>query len=206
MHYQRQNTIDILLWELPRNVFPNIHVRGQIAAENDCLYRYEKQSKYLVYIDIDEFIIPRHQLTWNEMMNQLPQGYGEYNFRHTVFRTNWPKTNINYSKKNVALKYNVQSFLKMSRDKNAYPNKERSKCIINPELVEIMGIHFVLKFKNTSFTRYQVDNNTALLHHYRYWSGKIENTPYDVDKEILKYEDVFFRNVDRVWKDLNDTV
>lgn len=203
-YYQKQNTLDILQWNLPKEVFPNIHVRGQISAENDCLYRYEKESKYLVYIDIDEFIIPRQHLTWNEMMNDLPKDFGEYNFRHTLFRTNWPTTNINYTKKNVALNYNVQSFLRLSRDKEAYPHRKRSKCIINPKFVDIMGIHYASKFKNTSTKRFHVNNSTALLHHYRYWTGKIETTPHVVDTEILKYEERFFKNVERVRKDLSD--
>lgn len=36
----------------------DIHYQGQIPANNDCVYRYMYQSKYLLLHDPDEVILP----------------------------------------------------------------------------------------------------------------------------------------------------
>lgn len=37
----------------------DLHYFGQIAALNDCLYRYMYQSRYVALQDIDELILPQ---------------------------------------------------------------------------------------------------------------------------------------------------
>lgn len=45
-----------------------IRTEGLFAALNDCLYRTMYRYKYLALVDLDEFIIPRHTDTLNELI------------------------------------------------------------------------------------------------------------------------------------------
>jgi hypothetical protein len=65
-----------------------IHYFAQLAALNDCLYRNMYVSKYVVFQDLDEFIIPRKQLTWTDMLQNLPKGHAAYMFRCYIMDTN----------------------------------------------------------------------------------------------------------------------
>ena len=49
-----------------------MHYYGQLAAANDCLYRYMYTSQYIAFIDLDELIVPRGNLTtWGQLFDQL---------------------------------------------------------------------------------------------------------------------------------------
>ena len=53
----------VLPWQLKMESQREIRTEGQFAAFNDCLYRSMATTSYLALLDIDEFIIPRHNDT-----------------------------------------------------------------------------------------------------------------------------------------------
>lgn len=48
-----------------------IRTEGLFAALNDCLYRTMYRYKYLALVDLDEFIVPRHNDTLIELLRYL---------------------------------------------------------------------------------------------------------------------------------------
>ncbi|GFR96156.1 beta-1,4-galactosyltransferase galt-1 [Elysia marginata] len=46
----------------------DIHYYGQMAAVDHCLHRYRKVSRYIVFSDLDEVVIPVRHATWSELI------------------------------------------------------------------------------------------------------------------------------------------
>lgn len=61
-------TVDMLPWDLKMRSQKDIRTEGLFAALNDCLYRNMYRYQYVALIDLDEFIIPRHNDTLLEMI------------------------------------------------------------------------------------------------------------------------------------------
>jgi hypothetical protein len=59
----------------------DVHYFGQLASHNDCLNRHRGASRYLVYEDLDEFIVPKTFHNWTELMDNVEKGSGCYMFR-----------------------------------------------------------------------------------------------------------------------------
>ena len=49
----------------------NARYNGQSAAIQDCLYRQMASSRYVVFSDLDEFVVPRHLANWTELARSL---------------------------------------------------------------------------------------------------------------------------------------
>ena len=67
LHYTKP-TIEILPWNLRMRSQKEIRTEGLFAALNDCLYRNMYRFKYLALVDLDEFIVPRHNDTLKELL------------------------------------------------------------------------------------------------------------------------------------------
>ena len=59
-------------WNL-RNIAPDIeiHDEGHMASVNDCVYRNMNIVRYLMPIDLDEFIVPHMNETLQDMLRFL---------------------------------------------------------------------------------------------------------------------------------------
>ncbi|XP_028400972.1 uncharacterized protein LOC114524057 isoform X2 [Dendronephthya gigantea] len=71
---------------LPKDI---THYFGQTLSINECAYRNLYRVKYLVYTDLDEFIVPKISLGWKDMMKTIESVRdGTYLFRHAYFFEN----------------------------------------------------------------------------------------------------------------------
>ena len=207
--YIKEGFTETVQWHLPVNVdtWPkkstvDIHYFGQLAAINDCLYRNLYKSKYLVFMDIDEFIVPRTYKNWTMIFASLKDKYnvGAYVFRCSFFRKEWNNTAANYSGKDLALKFHAVSLLKMNREAKIYPMFIRSKIIIQPLRVETMGIHNIWAFR-PGYQPLEIGQTQALLHHYRNWfNPSISNRVYD--DSMLKFKDSILKRLVNRWNKL----
>jgi len=67
--YESEGLVSVIPWRIPLlvdtwppgepPVKPEIHYFGQVAALNDCLYRNMFTSRYIVFTDLDELLVPR---------------------------------------------------------------------------------------------------------------------------------------------------
>ena len=72
-YYKNQDkSVSIMSWNL-RSVGPNIeiHDEGHMASVNDCVYRNMNVFRYLMPVDLDEFIIPHMNETLQDMIRFL---------------------------------------------------------------------------------------------------------------------------------------
>lgn len=56
-------TLELLPWDLRMRSQKEIRTEGLFAALNDCLYRNMYRYSHVALIDLDEFIVPRHNDT-----------------------------------------------------------------------------------------------------------------------------------------------
>jgi hypothetical protein len=91
----RDISIKVLPWGDPsENIISDVTIKqqNQLAALNDCIYRHRGRSDYILYVDLDEFIIPHRkgEGSYEALMKGLHVLEGErhvglYEFRSAFF-------------------------------------------------------------------------------------------------------------------------
>uniref|UniRef100_A0A0B6Z6L7 Glycosyltransferase family 92 protein n=1 Tax=Arion vulgaris TaxID=1028688 RepID=A0A0B6Z6L7_9EUPU len=205
--YSQTDEVLVLPWHLPMNtdtwpptVEPEIHYFAQVAALNDCLYRHRYRSKYLVYQDLDEFIIPRKHDTWTELLQERESKTGiksAYQFKCVFFRKEWPRPLKEFE--TVAKQYRSVVLTNTMREKSYLMYNSRSKYIVNPRLTSEVGVHQVWK---SSHETDAVSEEDASLHHYRNWERPSEQIPTMVDEIVNKYGSRLVNKLQEVWSKL----
>lgn len=66
--YTIQGRVSVLPWQLDIASQTEIRTEGLFAALNDCLYRTMYRFSHIALIDLDEFIVPRHNDTLQEFI------------------------------------------------------------------------------------------------------------------------------------------
>ncbi|GFO14384.1 upf0392 protein f13g3.3 [Plakobranchus ocellatus] len=143
----------------------DIHYFGQLAAINHCLHRYRWLSRYIVFTDLDEFIIPRQHDSWSQLIGYRQKrspNIAAFLFRSTVFAKNLPTPAKGFELK--AFEYGSAVFWYTQRDKYIFPALQRSKLIVDPRRVEEIGIHNVWIGSGTTD---DVPPTQGMVYHYR---------------------------------------
>ena len=174
--YKRIGILTVQPWHLVMN-YTETHCHLQLTMMHNCLYRFKTNAHYVVFIDLDELIVPRSpgDRTWSDMMRRLkcadPDVYGA---RQLLFNRELSRID------------NSNLMTQEVRMRNAKPTRygKHSKYIADMRLVRALAIHFPLKrfTKNTCVLPLRI----GALHHYR--SGR--SSPHTVfDDTMLKYRD-----------------
>ncbi|KAL3860062.1 hypothetical protein ACJMK2_010235 [Sinanodonta woodiana] len=215
--YSDRGLVEVIQWPLPMHVdtwppsdkIPEVTYFGQIAALNDCLYRSRPYTKFLINLDVDEFIIPRgsRSYKWVDMFKRLPAASG-YIIRHTFFRKDWPdyraadnKSLVSDSYVNDIDKYNLVTLKKLQREPDILSNGYRSKYIVKPNDVVTVRVHDVWQYKKEQ-SSHVVDPSVGLLHHYRNWFKPHEGTRV-LDTRMLQYQDKLVHQIRAIWSQLD---
>lgn len=66
--YIDRGLITLLPWRLDMASQKEIRTEGQFAALNDCLYRSMYRFSHVMFVDVDEFVIPRYNDTLQQLM------------------------------------------------------------------------------------------------------------------------------------------
>ena len=176
-HYIRHNVVSIVPWHMPKTVLRHVHQFGQLALVADCLYRNMFVSKYIVFIDVDETIVPSRYTTWKEMLEAAEKSTSEkfhtggYSFRCKFFQCCKRVSNATLKVSSQQLqiqakKYNIKTVTVRTAVKKAFKHGIRSKVIVKPQAIDYMNIHQVGKFIS-NFSNILVNQSIGLLNHYR---------------------------------------
>ncbi|XP_028275133.1 uncharacterized protein LOC114444612 [Parambassis ranga] len=179
-YYTHKGLVEVIPWSLSRylNVSRSwlpahgpgdLHYFGQIAALNDCLYRYMYQSRYVALQDMDELILPQSVSSWSELLPQLEQKYGVdrcYMFENNVFPNtikppNSPTLPLLASWLNVS---GVDILAHLYQEPYEEIHKSNFKIIVNPRAVFTTTVHGVLHSQHGCSW---VDRNMARMYHTR---------------------------------------
>lgn len=162
--------VDLRSWS---HMFPEkiLWYKGQSASIWDCLFNNMYSSHYIVFNDIDEYIVPRISDNWKTMMRVLnrkdDQNIAGYRFRSVVFDNSRAMIPPSFSDETK----NYQTLGTIIRNKQG--DIGRSKMIIDPRKVLELGIHHLSKALEDRYFTMNVKMDIGLIHHYR----KFENPP-----------------------------
>ena len=199
-YYNQLGLAHILPWSVPSSKpgngkFP-IHYYAQVVALNDCIYRSMIDSKYVVISDADEIIVPQIDRTWDDLIQRVTTVSFPcaWRFQNTFFRSDWeddPRASP------LAKNHQIMPVLKTNRETILFPHGTRSKLILRPHLISIVGIHSVVReLDEKKFQRIDVKPRYGLLHHYRNGRMNLKKTKGPVKNQVmLKYTDVITKHV-----------
>lgn len=173
----------LLRWEIP--VFTGISFHddetvwyhGQLLAANDCLYRSMGSADYLLFNDLDEFLVPQQKQTWTELVSNLdksPECHIPTSGIRKDSRRIFPNKTLSNSNKDEnppslyksrcagfsfksaffesdlsvdGIPRSIYAFESDLRTKDF--SSIRSKCLVKPRLIFEMGIHHVSRVWET---------------------------------------------------------
>jgi len=193
-YYQSRGLLKLLPWKLPFSVefdpvngsefdtFRKLWNYGQEVLIPDCLYRNMYKSRFVVFEDLDELIVPRQRdpITWSEMIRTSEckhKSTAAYVARNVFFN---PESEIETP---AAAAADYRSILDMNqRQDYVYQVNSRSKYIAFPDRVIIPYIHKIL-YTMDEHEVCSLAPETALLHHYRIPNNrKTEIADHTLDK------------------------
>lgn len=162
--------IDIIQWPSVFKRTTPVHYFGEILAIHDCLYRNMNRVKYLIFIDLDEVIVPVKDRSLSSMMERVPSvntsGYAFDNVlmaTHSTVSKNIISTMQQHS---LCNKIEVPKYLQISeRYMCEYKHPRRSKVIVHPDRVSHLDIHSICH--HSPYNKYNVPHDTGVLYHYR---------------------------------------
>ena len=177
--YVDDGIVEVQPWQVPvvvEETVPagqtntEIHYYGQVGALNDCLYRNMYRSRFIVYTDLDEMIVPREHRNWLDMLGSLsedPENVASYIFKNTFFRSDWNVDRLG-GNNSLAVSLQLKTLLVTEREQAIWPWFQRSKIIVNPRKVGWVGVHMIMtSIPGSHLESLNVRSNDALLHHYR---------------------------------------
>ncbi|GFR88558.1 UPF0392 protein F13G3.3-like isoform X2, partial [Elysia marginata] len=157
----------VLPWNLPTENGKTINIPyyAQQLAIDDCMYRYKRLSKYMVFNDLDEFLVPLKHENWSalvaERRRMKPNSIG-WLFRSSVLNEDRPSPAPGFE--DDYMRYGSGILGLISRDQFVYPPNDRAKLIVDPTTIEEMGVHLIWKGGGVT------DNlpvDVGMLFHYR---------------------------------------
>nr|XP_053639210.1 uncharacterized protein LOC128693520 [Cherax quadricarinatus] len=192
--YVEQGLVNILPWKLDIKSQKEIRTEGLFAALNDCLYRYMYQYKYILMVDLDEYIVPHANTSLPQLLRYLHtkadgRKIGAISFQNSFFYLQWPDDPSSASLPPLV------TLRKTRRRQRFHPHKQRSKYIaVTPYVVEA-GNHFVWEFLPGKGTL-NVPNEVAFLHHYRvceFGGDDCVRNPRITDTAMYRYKDTLVK-------------
>lgn len=195
--HDRNYTIELIPWDLPDEI-NDMWSLGQIASINDCILHHMASSAFVLIVDLDEFVTPRHVETLNQLISahDVPgKDFSVFVFRSTVFCGEYEPDTL----PNVIPNFVTQSLVR--RETRIYPFLVRSKYIVRPRSVVAAGIHHVWELVEGAEERF-VPASQVLVHHYR--TGLCRNNSIsEIDPMARKYLNQLMRsNAIATWNDL----
>lgn len=187
MKYEAEGIVTVLPWQLDIVSQKEIRTEGLFAALNDCLYRTMYRFKYVLMIDLDEYIVPHKNTSLKVLMAHLSRNSkSAERTGDSFFYLQWPDDEASKS-----LPYKLLTLQKTTRKAKFHAHKQRSKCIVLPEKVVEMGNHFVWEFA-TGKAMTNVAPEAAFLHHYRvceFGGNDCINTTHVTDRRMYAWRD-----------------
>ena len=195
--------IEWLPWQLPESIDNPKTMKnfGHAGLVNDCLYRSMYRSKRVVYMDTDEFIVPRHNdvTTWDGLLAKTGCESASFiSVKNVFFKKEWPDDDVAKENHRI-IQLDLVTQLKTKREEKIWGHGVRSKYMIIPEHVDYVGIHRIWKLIPQGNTKScKLDAEMALVHHYRWWKGP---TPNWVEDNLMHRHRVpLVRRVEHVHK------
>jgi hypothetical protein len=219
--YADRGLVEVVPWRVPVAVDlwppdpkeePEIHYFAQLASLNDCLYRSMFRSRFTVFSDLDEIVVPHNVNTWMAMLSNVTADWlraftingkkmfpGAYLIQNVFFYSDWPDSD-KLSGDSRVHDLGLVTLLKTRREEKVHAWYVRSKYIVWSRMTSMVSVHSVIDFVDDSRVMHvMVPEKQALLHHYRH---SFDNRSLDmansiVDERMHNYiTEIVFRTAD----------
>ncbi|XP_046369132.2 uncharacterized protein LOC124143979 [Haliotis rufescens] len=171
--------LELIPARVPDPVVHGIHYYAQVVVMHDCLYRNRYTSKYILFQDMDEVMVPNKDSNWlaliERLKNKHPMG-GSFALRNAFF------TKSKQNGLSTSMKANDVKLLSYFNRHKIYDYYDRSKYFLIPRTVDILQIHGVRHVPD--FHHVVVDVADGLLHHYR---SDIQEQTFTVDRSLERF-------------------
>ena len=167
------DVFDIIEWNPLFTVDTHVlHYNGQILAINDCLYRNIGRVKYLIFVDLDELIVPRKHENLKEMLKELDAAHlDSFVFLNVLYLESKVfslKQKVTEMSKKLCCNRKLPKYLHHFNQVDCHFDYfSRSKLIIKPSLVSDMDIHNVCKRISNTTTHLLIPLQMGSTYHYR---------------------------------------
>lgn len=181
--------------------YPTIDGNTQLACYNNILRKYGKATKWLAFIDTDEFI----RITDGRNINEFLKDYEEYDGVYAQW--------VTYNANGLIKRDSRPQRVRFTQTVNRFPSVSEGKSIIKPSKVLSMGCHFpsgVLKNYNIVDSNFRrmlnplsefSKNNIIFVDHYftrsyEEWQEKVKRGNPESKLPCEKYNEFFLYNPD----------
>ncbi|GFS18850.1 UPF0392 protein F13G3.3 [Elysia marginata] len=174
MMYETRGLATSLTWDLPgdgngnQSVADNVWARGRDAALNDCLYRAMHKFDWALFLDLDEFFVPRVTPDLPSFLRYLKVQHNFNASRTTdlVFPSTYfpPPTRARYKNLTTMAGFNrdINKFSTLKSVHRTYFDQKQTLRMLRPEAVARVGAG---ERKKTSFN---LSHRYASVHHYSF--------------------------------------
>ncbi len=186
--YVSEGLIEVVDWRIDTDRYV-VEYYGQHTAIIDCLYRNMYATKYLIFNDADEVIIPRQEKNWKLMIAKKDKDTTGSFLVKNVFYCE-PKNNqgamegFNYSLVPCNTMRIPSYYQRWFRQMHVFEYKVRSKLIVKPKTIDRLLVHSV-RDHLPGFSTYKVPAEVALVQHYRDFNCYSEELQPDL--RMLEY-------------------
>ncbi|XP_053137656.1 uncharacterized protein LOC128338774 isoform X2 [Hemicordylus capensis] len=208
--YAAEGTVEVIAWPIDSYLRVSSHWHyamdakdlgyyGQIAALNDCIYRYMYNTKYVLLNDIDEIILPMKYPNWGEMMQKLQKRHprrGVFFFENRIFPITifTPIDPVGISSWSAVPGVNILEHV--FREPSTADMDNPVKMIVDPRKVIQTSVHVVLKAYRGGVL---VPGNVASVFHCRKpLQTDLPRQSLIKDTRIWRYKVPLVENVNRV--------
>ena len=181
------------------NIFIHISHRSLTFCGIPTLIRiYELEilsSRYVVMVDVDELIVPRHpkDKTWTEMIRRsgCDPDAAFYAGWHCLYDTPPNTTRANNA--------SLEILYKLYRNETVYQFPTRAKYIVDTTLVRgDMATHQIFSTKDNRDKRCVMPLDVGGNHHYRKSPINVESNVWVLDDITSKFADIIKRRVSHI--------
>lgn len=176
--------------------------RYEIVAYNNCFYRNLASSKFVIPLDIDEIIMPKTALTWNNLLQHISQisnikDYASLTVSNAYFFS---------QKRNKKSIFFLENLLR----NDFSPVGESGKSFINTKNTVSVFNHYALNVTPGVDRVFFVPTQLVQMNHYKFncdinllpQCANYTSSPKIVDTSILRLKSKFLVNYNQVMTEL----
>lgn len=155
-----RHNVKVLHPEYTPGKFSALDQQSYLVAMQDCLYRYHQTFSHLLFVDLDELVLPTHHLTLPQLVSYLDGRYVKA--AGYMFLTSW-----HFEELGELL--DMPSYLYLQRfGRGTIPALNQPKSIVRTDRTISVNFHSVLDVPETGYSNEEMPwQDTAYVAHFR---------------------------------------
>ena len=196
-HYVRTGVVEFHQWPVHDFEDRIPGYMGQVALINDCIFRSMYDTRYLLLVDVDEFVVPQTHSSWPKLLTAAVTPCAtepDTLVQNTFFLRQHPADG-SYTRNQTLVKLKLDTLSLMHRVNFTFPCSIRTKLIVQPKLVTLAAVHYAVDLVNgREPSSCCMPQSLVRLHHYRKWHKSVNHSWHDEFFNAIPYHP-YFENV-----------